>query len=111
MRKSMAGTAGLRWLVQYTPCCPASTRALVMRSSETAKRPRPLGGLARSHHQRPGTCGATRGVLHEPAQPGGSGHGFAHDQSGIGSRKRAGAVRDGGITKSESAARKLIFSV
>ena len=35
----MAGTAGLRWLVQYTPCCPTSTIALVMRSSVTAKPP------------------------------------------------------------------------
>src|SRR4029077_7630513 len=38
-RMSIARSVGFLWLVQYTPCCPSSTSAFVIRSSDTASLP------------------------------------------------------------------------
>ena len=45
IRRSIAGRAGFLWLVQYTPCCPTNTSAFVIRSSETASRPRSIPNI------------------------------------------------------------------
>src|SRR6266566_4103615 len=53
------------------------------------------GGVAGPAYECPGSCGATRSVLHQPAESRASGDGLEDDQPGVGSREGIGAVGDG----------------